>query len=127
MHSKTIESSVQEISNISQSALLNFDTLKYRKINIEALITTMTAFLELRRILPLLDNCATNKNVDEANRHMKNYQTFHLHLIPEFNKVIQSYIYNKHIHFYVEYTIWQGIQRQSFIFIWKYIIAFNFN
>ncbi|KAL4495100.1 hypothetical protein ABPG72_007207 [Tetrahymena utriculariae] len=86
MHSKTIEQSVQEIQNISQSALMNFETLKYRKMNIEQIINTMTAFQELRRILPLLDKCAETKNIDEANRHMKNYKTFQQNLICEFNK-----------------------------------------
>lgn len=76
MHSKTIESSVQEIENISSSALQNFEILKYRKINIEQIISTMTAFQEFRRILPLLNTCVETRNIDEANRHMKNYKTF---------------------------------------------------
>jgi len=35
MHSKTIEQSIADISSVSKNALDNFETLKYRKQNIE--------------------------------------------------------------------------------------------
>ena len=87
MHSKTIERSIAEISSVSKSALKNFETLKYRKQNIEAIISAMTAFSELRRILPLLEGCINQKNVEEATKHMKNYKTFSSNLLQGFNKV----------------------------------------
>ena len=52
MHSKTIENQVQQIQNISTSTLVNFDTLKYRKINVEAIINTLSSFQELNKIMP---------------------------------------------------------------------------
>ena len=90
MHSKTIERSIAEISSVSKSALKNFETLKYRKQNIEAILSTMTAFSELRRILPLLQACVKQKNVEEATKHMKNYKTFSSNLLVGFNGVITA-------------------------------------
>ena len=44
------EKAVDEISVISSEALENFVKLKHRKINVENLLNTMTASLEMKRI-----------------------------------------------------------------------------
>lgn len=48
---------------MSQGILKDFDNLKYRKINVENLINTMTTFTELKRIIPCLESCLKEKDI----------------------------------------------------------------
>lgn len=48
--SKDIEDEINIIQNISNSSIKNFEALKNRKINIERILNTMTAMLELKTI-----------------------------------------------------------------------------
>ena len=74
IYSKAIQQSIEDISNISKNALDNFETLKYRKQNIEQVLSAMTTFTELRRILPLLQGCVEQKNIEDATNYMKKYK-----------------------------------------------------
>lgn len=85
LHSRKIERSVDEISEISSRALKDFEKLKYRKINVENLLNTMTAFTELNRILPLLESAIERKNLDDCARLAKNYEEIKRYLLPEFS------------------------------------------
>lgn len=50
----------------------------------EKLLNTMTAFLELKRITPLLQKAVEDKNLDQCISYLKIQQSFQHFLIPEF-------------------------------------------